>query len=145
MGLSNAREIAISGIIAERQNMELITSNIANANTTRALNGGTYVRKMPVYWEKPISFDNALDKAQSKLNADGGGVGVTVVDDKTSKFQKVYNPGHPDADSDGYVTLPNVSLPTEMANLVYSNQLYNANITAFTSIKKMNQVIMQIQ
>lgn len=145
MGLNNARDIAVSGILAERTHMELIASNIANVNTTKTADGGVYGRKIAVYSEKPLSFEKQLEKAQSKLNSSGGGVDVRVVDDDVSKFQKVYNPGHPDADSDGYVTLPNVSLSKEMADLIYSSQLYNANITVFGSIKKMSQDTLQIQ
>ena len=143
MGLNNAMDISVSAINAERMQMELISSNIANINTTRTPDGGTYTRKMAVFTEKPLSFEQALVKAQQTKGI--GGVEVKVVDDKSNPYQKVYNPSHPHADADGYVMLPNVSIAQEMADMVYANKLYETNINVFTATKKMAQDTLQIQ
>ncbi|MEK7376507.1 MAG: flagellar basal body rod protein FlgC [Candidatus Margulisiibacteriota bacterium] len=145
MSLSSALDISVSGIMAEKTHMELIASNTANINTTKSVGGGAYKRKIAVYTETPISFQDQLSSAQAKLAKKPGGVFVSIVDDASSPAQKVYNPGHPDADLNGYVSLPNVSLATEMTDLVYSNQLYGANITVFNATKKMGQDALQIQ
>jgi len=145
MGIDRALDISISGIDAQRRTMELIASNIANINTTRTMMGGPYRRQVAVLTDKPISFDQQLAAAENRLFGGSGGVEVAdIVDDRTP-FPKVYNPGHPDADSQGYVSLPNVNLATEMTDMVYVSKLYEANITAFNATKKMMQDTLQLQ
>ena len=145
MSLSKALDISVSGIMAEKTHMEVIASNMANINTTKSVGGGPYKRLVPVYTQVPLSFDDHLSKAQQKITKQPGGVEVKVVEDNSTPVQKVYNPGHPDADLNGYVSLPNVSLATEMTDLVYSSQLYGANITVFNASKKMGQDALSIQ
>lgn len=142
MGLNRAMDISLSGIEAQRLTMELIASNLANINTTRTIYGGPYRRRIPVLSEKSLSFAEELAKAQAKRS--GGGVEVADVVEDTSPFQKVYKPGHPDADAQGFVTLPNVNLSTEMVDLMYTSRLYEANITAFNATKKMMQDTLQL-
>lgn len=144
MGLNRAMDISISGIEAQRLTMELIASNLANISTTRTIYGEPYRRRIAVLSEKPISFAEELSRADRKL-AGGGGVEVLDVVQDTSPFQKVYKPGHPDADSQGFVSLPNVNLSTEMVDLMYTSRLYEANITAFNASKKMMQDTLQLQ
>jgi len=147
MGLDNAFDISISGINAERLHMELIASNIANISTTKTADGGVYRRKVLSYTEKPVTFQDVLSKAEGEIEkrSYGGGVTAKVTEDTFNPLQKIYNPGHPDADENGFVTLPNVSLSTEMTDLVYTSRLYEANITAFNATKKMGQEALQIQ
>ena len=145
MSINRALDISVTGILAEKAHMEVIASNIANINTTKSVGGGPYKRMVPQYSEVPLSFENQLSKAQKKIANKTGGVAVKVVEDNSSPAQKVYNPGHPDADLNGYVSLPNVSLATEMTDLVYSSQLYGANITVFNASKKMGQDALSIQ
>ena len=145
MSLNNAFDISTSGVAAERLHMEIIASNLANMNTTRTSAGGSYSRKMMVYYEKPMTFAESLSNAQKKIQTKGGGVEYSVVDDNAAKYQKVYNPGHPDADESGFVTLPNVSLANEMTDLVYASKLYEANIAVFNATKKMAQDTITIQ
>ena len=145
MGLNSAIDISTSAISAERMHMELITSNLANINTTRAVGGGTYKRKIAVYSEVPLDFEKELRKAGQKLESGAGGVVMKAADDNSASFQKVYNPGHPDADAEGYVFLPNVSLAQEMADLVYTSKLYEANITVYNATKKMGSDTLQLQ
>jgi flagellar basal-body rod protein FlgC len=142
MGLDQAMEISISGINANRVHMEIISSNLANINTTRTLQGGPYRRKVPVFHEKPIEFTQALTTAEKKLS---GGIDVSEISEDQSPFQKVFNPGHPDADSSGFVSLPNVSMSKEMVDMVYVSRLYEANITAYSATKRMAQETLQLQ
>jgi flagellar basal-body rod protein FlgC len=149
MGLDQALEISVSGIEAERRTMELISSNIANINTTRTVYGGPYRRKIAVLMEKQLTFAQELAKAEGKLynnssNVSGGVEVADVVDDMTP-FQKVYKPGHPDADAQGFVTMPNVNLSDEMVDMIYVSKLYEANINAFNSTKKMVADTLTIQ
>jgi flagellar basal-body rod protein FlgC len=143
MGLNRAMDISISGIEAQRLTLELIASNLANISTTRTIYGEPYRRRIAVLSEKPISFAQELSKAERKLG--GGGVEVLDVVQDTAPFQKVYKPGHPDADAQGFVSLPNVNLSTEMVDLMYTSRLYEANITAFNASKKMMQDTLQLQ
>ncbi|MBU0572988.1 MAG: flagellar basal body rod protein FlgC [Candidatus Margulisiibacteriota bacterium] len=137
MGIDRILDISSSAIEAERLQMELISSNIANANTTRTEDGGPYTRKVAVLEEKPLTFQDALAAAEEKLY--GGGVRVAEVVRDTSPYQKVYKPDHPDADINGFVELPNVDLSREMVDMVEVSKLYEANITVFNASKKMLQ------
>jgi flagellar basal-body rod protein FlgC len=146
MGINQAFEISVEGIEAQRRTLELISSNIANINTTRTIYGGPYRRKIAVLSEKPLDFAQQLTLAQDRLAAKmGGGVEVVDVVEDSTPFQKVYKPGHPDADAQGFVSMPNVNLAEEMVDMTYVSQLYNANITAFNSTKKMAQDTLSIQ
>ena len=144
MGFSNALDISVSGIEAQRLTMELIASNLANINTTRTVYGGPYRRRVPVVMEKEVSFHDQLTKAEAKLSAGSGGVEVVDVVEDTTPFQRVYKPGHPDADENGFVSLPNVNYSNEMVDLMYTSRLYEANITAFNATKKMMQDALQL-
>lgn len=140
MGLDQAFDISVSGIDAQRIRMEIIASNLANIDSTRSITGGPYRRKVAVLSEKILSFPEVLSAAEQRA----GGVEVVEIAEDGTPFQKVYNPGHPDADAEGFVTLPNVSLSKEMVDMVYVQKLYEANITAFNVTKKMAQDTLQI-
>ena len=143
MGLDQSLDISVSAIDAQRRTMELIASNLANINTTRTILGGPYRRRIAVLREKELSFSEELTKAEFRLYGGGGVEAGEVVEDQTP-FQKVYNPGHPDADDQGFVSMPNVSLSTEMVDMIYTSRLYEANITAFNATKKMMQDTLQL-
>lgn len=145
MGLIRAMDISVSGINAQRLTMELIASNIANINTTRTVYGGPYRRRIPVLAEKSVSFADELSRAERSLTMGEGGVEVLDVVEDAAPFQKVYKPGHPDADPQGFLSLPNVNLSEEMVNMIYTQRLHEANITAFNATKKMMQDTLQIQ
>jgi flagellar basal-body rod protein FlgC len=146
MGFNQALEISVSGVEAQRRTMELISSNLANISTTRTAYGGPYRRRVAVLSEKPLSFDSQLSAAQLRLyGAGAGGVEVSDVVEDNTPFQKVYNPGHPDADANGFVQMPNVDMSNEMVDMVMTSQLYTANITAFNATKKMMQDTLTIQ
>ena len=142
MGLDQALDISVSAIHANRTHMEVISSNLANINTTRTVQGGPYKRKIPVFSEKPLEFAEELSAAEKKIS---GGIEVREIVDDPTPCQKVFNPGHPDADSEGFVSLPNVSMAKEMVDMVYVTKVYEANITAYNATKKMEQETLQIQ
>ena len=125
MGLFNTMRISASGLSAERLRMDTITSNITNATTTRGEDGKPYVRKIAVFQE---NLDNA--KGLNGVKA------VGIVDDK-SPLKEVYDPTHPDANEEGYVTMPNVNLLNEMADMIAASRSYEANVTAFNTMKAM--------
>ncbi|MCR1950186.1 MULTISPECIES: flagellar basal body rod protein FlgC [unclassified Clostridium] len=125
MGIFNTMRISASGLSAERLRMDTITSNITNATTTRGEDGKPYVRKIAVFQEN-------LDEAK-KLN---GVKAVGIVDDE-SPLKSVYDPTHPDANEDGYVTMPNVNLLNEMADIISASRSYEANIDTLNASKSM--------
>ena len=144
MGIFDTFEINASGLTAERFRMDIISQNVANANTTRTNNGDPYVRKVVTFEEKREphpSFNSILASQQDKYNPSNfAGVKVGgVYSDTHSQMKMVYDPSHPDADENGYVTYPNVNIITEMTNLIDSSRAYEANATAFTTSKNIAQ------
>ncbi len=138
MSIFNSINISASGLTAERVRLDTISKNIANANTTRTSNGSPYRRQVVVFKTKDeqISFSKHLSNArgpQGKLS----GVEVVGIKNDQSAFKKVYEPGHPDADQEGYVTMPNVDIVTEMANMISASRGYEANVTALNTTKSM--------
>lgn len=141
MGIFNGMNISASGMTAQQLRMDTISQNLANVNTTRDENGNPYRRKTVVFAEKGNdSFTNALARSsiQRDTQLNGNGVKVTaIVEDHVASMKKVYDPSHPDADEDGYVTYPNVNTVTEMTNLIDASRSYEANVTAFNATKNM--------
>ncbi|MDD6810945.1 MAG: flagellar basal body rod protein FlgC [Lachnospiraceae bacterium] len=136
MGMFTSFDINASGMTAERYRMDIISENVANANTTRTEDGTPYRRKVVVFEEKnsQTPFHQVLNKATDRYS--GSGVKVTgVYEDKWTEMNMVYDPSHPDADENGYVTYPNVNTITEMTNLIDASRAYEANSTAFTASK----------
>ncbi|SHJ94763.1 flagellar basal-body rod protein FlgC [Anaerocolumna jejuensis DSM 15929] len=137
MSVIDAMNISASGMTAQRLRMDVISQNIANVNTTRDEDGNPYKRKILVFEERNTTpFAQVLGGKMSEKA--GSGVKVTEIkaDDKTP-MKVVYDPSHPDANEEGYVTYPNVNTVTEMANMIDASRAYEANITAFNSIKSM--------
>ena len=132
-------KIAGSGLSAQRKKMDVITSNIANASTTSTTEGGPYKRKVMSFAADPLEkgFDLNLKDA---VNA----VKVGQVVDEKEGFKKVFDPAHPDADKEGFVTLPNVNLMLEMTDLITASRAYEANATAFDAMKNMAMKAMDI-
>lgn len=138
MGMFTSFNINASGMTAQRYRMDIISENVANANTTRTADGTPYRRKMAYFEEKggQTAFGVALNKATGHYS--GKGVKVTgVYEDYTTEMKKVYDPSHPDADEDGYVLYPNVDIITEMTNMIDASRAYEANATAFSASKSM--------
>ena len=128
-------QISASGLAAERQRMEVIANNIANANTTRSMTGGPYRRQEMVFAE---AFDLAISDAKSNPRAMQG-VKVKGVEGDLTEFPQVYNPGHPDADENGMVLMPNVQLPNEMVDLITASRAYEANLKALHLFRQMTE------
>ena len=129
MGFLSSVDIVGSALTAERKRTDVITQNIANAKTTSTQSGDPYRRKQVVLQERPLSFQEELDKA--------GGVRVADVVESDREFQTVYDPGNPLADEDGYVRYSNVDTTEEMVGLMAANNAYDANLTAFSLLKTM--------
>ena len=129
-----------SGMTAERFRMDIISQNIANANTTRDATGDVYTRKVVTFSEKGTQtpFSRILNERLDHYS--GRGVKVSSVKDDTwTDYKMVYDPSHPDADENGYVLYPNVNTITEMTNLIDASRAYEANATAFTTSKAIAQ------
>ena len=129
--------ISATGLTAQRLRMDTISENIANVNTTRTGDGTPYKRKEVIFQEMQATpFSTFLNTA---LNSDQAGEGVRVsqIVDDNSPGSKVYDPGHPDADQDGYVTMPNVNIVTEMVNMISASRSYEANVTAINNTMAM--------
>ena len=136
MGMFSAFNINTSGLTAQRYRMDIISENVANANTTRTADGTPYTRKVVTFEEKgsSSSFNGIFNKATKSYS--GNGVKVSGVhEDTTTEMKLVYDPSHPDANEDGYVTYPNVDIVTEMTNLIDASRAYEANATAFSASK----------
>lgn len=132
MNFLNTLETSSSGLYAQRKRMDIIAGNLANIETTRTDGGGPYRRKMVVMSTKEIDQD--FDKMfTSRVK----GVQIEdIVEDKTP-FKKVYNPSHPDADSDGYLHKPNVDLIVETTNMLMAKRAFEANIAAIKATRQM--------
>ena len=143
MGFREGFDISFSGMKADLTQIEVASSNLANSLVTRTADGGPYRRRVSVLKENPISFQNVLDKAEMRIS--GGGVYVSEIQKDTSPYQRVYKPGHPDADAEGFVNFPNVRHSEEVVDLLTYSRHYEANLTAYNTIKRMAQDTLQIQ
>ncbi len=143
MSLMGSLNVSASGMSAQRTRMDIISQNIANVNTTRDENGDVYRRQTVVFAEKNDSnFESILTAMQTgisrKTDPLGDGVKITgIAEDHVTPMKMVYDPAHPDADADGYVTMPNVNTVTEMTNLIDATRSFEANVTAFNATKNM--------
>lgn len=135
MGIFNSINLSASGLTAQRLRMDVISKNIANANTTRTQEGTPYRRQRVVFKSDNNSFADYLNQYSKKTTA--GGVKVVGITEDKSPFKKVYEPGHPDADKDGYVNMPNIDIVTEMVDMISATRSYEANVTAINSTKAM--------
>lgn len=126
MSLFGSLRVSASGMTAERMRMDVIAENLANANTTRGADGQPYRRKEVVLESVGASFDRVLS-----------GVQVAAISDDPAPPRRVYDPGHPDADESGYVSMPNVTPVTEMVDLITASRGYEANVQAMNAAKQM--------
>lgn len=146
MGLFDSFNINASGLTAQRYRMDVISENVANANTTRTADGTPYKRKIVTFEEKnggQPTFDSIFGRASSRFKGHGVKVSGTY-DDNSTEGNMVYDPSHPDADENGYVTYPNVNIITEMTNLIDASRSYEANATAFDASKSIAQLGLQM-
>jgi flagellar basal-body rod protein FlgC len=134
MGMFDALTISASGLTAERARMDVTAENLANAQTTRGADGQPYRRKEVILQEAPGGFGAQLSAA---MGGRAGGVQVAGIAEDATPGRRVYDPGHPDADAEGYVTMPNVDTVAEMVDLISASRAYEANVTAMQAAKQM--------
>ena len=142
MGIFDALDISASGLIAERTRMDVTSQNLANAQSTG------YRRQDVVLRQAGGGFANVLGQAIGAGTPSGGGSGrgvevAEVVTDQAPQ-RRVYDPGHPDADAQGYVALPNVNAVSEMTDLISASRAYEANVTALNTAKQMFSKTLEI-
>jgi flagellar basal-body rod protein FlgC len=130
----SATNISASGLSAERVRMEVVANNIANAFSTRSVNGGPYRRQDVVF--AAVLGDQLQGGGRSALPSGLGGVEVAGIVEDPTDFFRVYNPGHPDADRNGYVLMPNIHLPAEMVNLITASRAYEANLKVLQAFRQ---------
>lgn len=136
-------EISASALTAQRLRLDIISSNIANVDTTRTEKGEPYRRKMVVFQEMNESSDfNKI--LNNKMNYNGKGVRVAAIIEDQRPFKIVYDPAHPDADEKGYVRMPNVNIVEEMVDMISATRSYEANVTAINSTKNMISKALEI-
>ncbi len=136
MDFMTALEIGASGLSAERTHLNIISMNLANVNTTRTPEGGPYRRKSVVFQSTPL--DSPFTKAmRSELEREVKGVKVSGVVTDQRPLKRIYDPGHPDADGQGYVRLPDINVVEEMANMMTALRTYEANAATISSAKTM--------
>jgi flagellar basal-body rod protein FlgC len=143
MNLFGMLEMSGSALGAERWRAEVVAANMANAETTRTVEGGAYRRQMLVFRAQPMPRFPMLLARLHKGPPDGG-VRVERVAADLSPMPSRYEPGHPDADSAGYVTYPNVNPVMEMADLLSAVRAYQLNASAVQAAKSMIQQSLQI-
>ncbi|WP_379151312.1 flagellar basal body rod protein FlgC [Paenibacillus sp. sgz5001063] len=147
MNFGSSFGISASALTAQRLRMDVVSSNIANAETTRAsvVDGKAvpYRRKMVVLEAaQNDSFSNIL---QSKMSSGGSqGVKVQSIIEDSSPLKPVYNPSHPDADANGYVYMPNVDITKEMVDMLSASRSYEANVTMLNASKSMVSKALEI-
>jgi flagellar basal-body rod protein FlgC len=143
IGLFSAMDVASSGLTVERTRMNTIASNLANARTTRTNEGGPYRRLDPVFSATPLNtagtpgFDDPTGSAISLA-------GVSGIQRDQRDPVKVYEPGHPDADAEGYVRYPNVNAVEEMVNMMAASRAYEVGVSSVETIKSMAKTALGI-
>jgi len=146
MGFFNTMNISASGLAAQRTRMDTLASNLANVETTRTAEGGPFRRRTVIFEERQPnrqSFSAIFNRAMGQTPA-GSGVRVhSIVEDETPG-PLVFDPGHPDANADGYVERPNVNVVAEMVNMISASRSYEANITAINVTRSMMSRVLDI-
>ncbi len=144
MDLIKSFKISSSGLSANRKRIEAISSNIANAQTTRTAEGGPYRKKEVVFGSEPAR-DSFSDILEGQIDAKSQTVHVTEVINSNDPPILKYEPSHPDADpKTGYVAYPNVNVMAEMANMISAQRAYEANVSAINTTKSMAMKALEI-
>ena len=132
MNFLSSLEISASGLYAQRKRMDIIANNLSNIETTRTKEGVPYRRKMVVMRAKEP--ENNFDDI---FNSQVEGVQIEDIVEDETPFKRIYNPGHPDADSDGYVSKPNVELIVETTNMLMARRAFEANLAVIKATRQM--------
>ena len=138
-GVFSALEVAASGLTAQRSRMNVIAGNLANARTTKTEDGTPYKRQDPVFSASPLASGSADPVMQAIRKVE-----VSEVRSDPTPGQMVYDPGHPDANGEGYVEYPNVNVVTEMVNMMSASRAYEAGVTSIESLKAMARAAIKI-
>jgi flagellar basal-body rod protein FlgC len=137
-------QISASGLTAERLRLDVISSNLAHVNTTRDVNGQPYRRQQVVLSARQGGgFAQTLAAAQNGESS-GQGVQVAAIRPDMSPFKIVHDPGHPDADAQGNVKMPNIEPVVEMVDMISATRAYEAGVTAINSAKQMQSRALDI-
>lgn len=147
MGFMDTLAISASGMTAERLQMDVVANNLANVNTTRTPGGGPFRREQVAFAPATASFGETLAGLNGDSDTGGsvqGGVQVTGIVPDSRPFKRVYQPGHPDADKQGYVNLPNIDTVTEMVDMMSATRAYEANVAAVGAVKSMAMKALEI-
>lgn len=149
MSIFNSLNASASALTAQRFRMDVTSSNMANAESTRAVMNDDgvfepYRRKMVEFQPQDKSFKSFLQKASETQSSTGSGVKVNRVVEDQEPFKLTYNPGHPDANEEGYVEMPNVDPLKEMTDLMSATRSYEANVTSLNASKSMLMKALEI-
>ena len=144
MDIDGTLGISASALRAERLRLDVIASNLANAHTTRTAEGGAYRRRNVVFVSAPMESDFAATIEAMAEEGARQGVKVAEVVEDQSPLNMVFEPGHPDANAEGYVAYPNVNPVSEMVDLMTATRAYEANAQAVTATKRMNDAALDI-
>ncbi len=143
MDFMTALDISASALTAERTHMNIISMNLANAKTTRTAEGGPY-RRRSVFMEA-TEVDASFSKhMQSALDRELRGVRVQGIAKDQRPFKMVFEPSHPDANTDGYVAYPDINVVEEMAHMMTAQRGYEANVATVETIKSMYNKALEI-
>ena len=139
MSMFGGLEISGSALTAQRLRMNVTAENIANAETTKGADGNPYRRKEVTLQSvgQAGTFGSQLSRAMGTSGVAPGGVQATEITEDQTNGKLVYDPGHPDANEEGYVRMPNVDTVTEMVDLIDAQRAYEANVTAMSASKQM--------
>jgi len=143
MDFMTAIDVGASALKAERTHLNVISMNLANAKTTRTVDGGPYRRKEVIFKETEVQspFSKAMNSA---LDQEVKGVRVESVQNDRRPLKQVYEPGHPDANEEGYVSYPDINVVEEMTNMLAAMRAYEANVSTITTSKSMFSKALEI-
>jgi flagellar basal-body rod protein FlgC len=144
MSIFSSINISATGLSAERLRMDVISNNIANVNTTRTEDGGPFRRQMVIFQSMDQHRPFSRERVAPHTGDVGKGVRVKTIMDDMSPFKMEYDPGHPDADAEGYVRRPNVTIVHEMVDMITCTRAYEANVTCINSAKDMTSAALNI-
>ena len=132
MDFTTSFKISGSGLAAQRAKLDMITSNLANIDTTRTAEGGPYRKKAVAFSAEALegNFDATIRDAMKSVKVD-------MIAEAPNAVKTIYDPAHPDADAGGYVVVPNINIMTEMADMIAASRAYEAGVTALDATKSM--------
>ncbi len=142
MDFDSAMRISASGLTANRTWITVLSSNLANINTSKTSDGTPYARKTVIY--ETVPAEGFEDQLNSAMGEDVDKVQVSDVIPDGRDFKQVYDPGNPNADSNGIVLMPNINPVEEMANLVNASRSYEANLAALQTAKQLSLKAIEI-